>query len=341
MARVRKTLVHALATVAVAIIGVSVTPSSASAGKPKSSCTYTVAKGDTLSRIARRKGVTEKALIRANPALKKNPNRLGVGQSLKICAAKRMLNSRPSSCAGGGKLITHTVKKGQTVAGIAARYSVTRDSVRQYNKRLKKRTNSMIRVGESLRICTKNRRYTNRSWLKDGVQLQPGEGYNVRRPHNAWGTPAAVQGITAAIQAYRSGQPDAPLVQIGDISQANGGPLGGHLSHQDGRDVDVGFVFDPPVEGSKRKTIDLARSWALVKSFVDSGDLAAVFIDYRLQRRLYDHALAAGEEAAVLDRIFEYPRNGEREAVIYHWPGHSRHFHVRFKRVPKPTKPAS
>jgi LysM repeat protein len=302
---------------------------SGAAAKP--ACEYAVKKGDTVSRIARRVGVSEANLLRANPALRKNPNRLRVGQVLKVCRARELQQSRPQKCDDGGRIIVHKVGKGETVGAIAARYSVSRDSVRKYNKHLKKRPNDMIRVGETLRVCTANRRYTHRSWLKEGVQLEPGEGYNVRRPANAWGTPWAVAGIAAAVARYREREPGAPLVQIGDISRQNGGPLREHLSHQDGRDVDIGYVFQPaPAEGDRRK-LDIPRTWALVSSFVDDPNVAVIFVDYRLQKRLYEHAKSIGMEQNELDRVFEYPRNGDEEAILYHWRGHTMHFHVRFR----------
>jgi LysM repeat protein len=296
----------------------------------KSKCEYTVKKGDTVSRIARRIGVSEANLVRANPSLRKNPDRLRVGQALKVCRARELQHSRPQKCDGGGRIIIHKVGKGETLGGIAARYSVSRDSVRKYNKQLKRRSNSMIRVGERLRVCTENRRYTHRSWLKEGVQLEPGEGYNVRRPANAWGRAYAVAGIAAAVARYREREPDAPLVQIGDISRQNGGPLRAHLSHQDGRDVDIGYVFHQAAEGERRK-LDIPRSWALLRSFVDDPNVAVIFVDYRLQKRLYEHAKASGVEQDELDRVFEYPRGGDEEAILYHWRGHTMHFHVRFR----------
>ena len=303
-------------------------PSLASAGKP--ACEYTVKKGDTLSAIARRNGVTEKNLLAANPALAKNPNRLRVGQTLELCKAKNLQSSRPQSCGEGGAFVSHKVGKGETLGAIAARYSVTRDSIRKYNPRLETRANDMIRAGETLRVCSTHRRDTHRAWLVDGIQLQPGEGYNVRRPDNAWGTPTAIAGIETSLATYRSLEPEAPLVQIGDVSRKKGGPLRSHLSHQDGRDVDIGYVFETDAEG-KSRSLDIARSWALVRSFADNEDVSVIFVDYRIQQQLYEHAQSSGVDQAQLDRIFEYPRKGDGEAILYHWRGHTRHFHVRFK----------
>jgi LysM repeat protein len=307
-----------------------VTHGSASASKP--ACEYVVKKGDTVSRIARRNGVSEANLLRANPALAKDPNRLRVGQKLELCQAKRIQASRPQACGEGGAIVNNKVGKGETVGAIAARYSVSRDSIRKYNPRLKARSNDMIRVGELLRVCTTNRRESHRAWLVEGVALPPGEGYHVRRPDNAWGTPTAIAGIQDAIARYRVSEPDAPLVQIGDVSRKNGGPLRSHLSHQDGRDVDIGYVFATGDDG-KPRAIDIPRSWSLISSFVDNDDVAVIFVDYRLQQRLYEHAQSIGVDQARLDQIFEYPRKGDGEAILYHWRGHTRHFHVRFKPV--------
>ena len=294
-------------------------------------CEHTVKKGDTVSRVARKHGVSEKHLIAANPALKKNPNRLRVGQTLDICKAKRLQLTRPQKCEGGGRVVTHTVGKGETLGGIAAHYSVSKKSLLRHNKRLKSRKSNMIRAGEKLRVCTTLRRYTHRSWFKDGVQLPEGEGYNVRRPANAWGTSTTIDSIAAALARYRKAEPDAPLVQVGDISRNNGGPLREHVSHQEGRDVDIGYVFDESDDGTK--TMNLSLSWALVKTFAEDEDVAVIFMDYKVQKRLYEHAQAAGVDEAELQRLFEYPR-GDDDAVFYHWPGHARHFHVRFGKVP-------
>lgn len=313
-----------------ALVAAGLVPASAAAAAKN--CQHTVKKGETLSGIARKVGVSEKHLISANAALKKNPNRLRVGQTLEICRARRLQKAKPQKCEGGGRIVVHTVGKGETLGALAAHYSVSRSSLRRYNKKLKSRANNMIRVGEKLRVCTNLRRYTHRSWLKDGVQLPEGDGYNVRRPANAWGTPTTIDSIAAAIARYREIQPDAPLVQVGDISRHNGGPLREHVSHQEGRDVDIGYVFEQNEDGSKSR-MDLARSWALVKTFADDEDVAVIFMDYKVQKRLYEHALEQGVDEAELDRLFQYPR-GDDEAVFYHWPGHARHFHVRFGKVP-------
>jgi membrane-bound lytic murein transglycosylase D len=53
-----------------------------------------------------------------------------------------------AASASGGKVIYHTVKQGQTLSGIAARYGVSVTRIKQWNN-LK---SSMIRPGQRLKI---------------------------------------------------------------------------------------------------------------------------------------------------------------------------------------------
>jgi len=54
---------------------------------------YKVKKGDTLSEIAKDKGVTLQALLAANPNIK-NANKIRVGQSIKMPDTKKMAGSK-------------------------------------------------------------------------------------------------------------------------------------------------------------------------------------------------------------------------------------------------------
>jgi penicillin-insensitive murein endopeptidase len=54
-----------------------------------------------------------------------------------------------------------------------------------------------------------------------------------------------------------------------------------------------------------------------------------VFLDTRIQRLLYKHALSIGEDKAWLDHVFQFAR-GARDAIVQHLPKHRTHFHVRF-----------
>lgn len=80
---------------------------------------YTVQKGDTLSRISEQYGITLQELIQDNKL--RNPNMVGIGMKLVISKNE----------------MTHTVKTGETLDSIANRYQVTQDEIIKRNPLLK------------------------------------------------------------------------------------------------------------------------------------------------------------------------------------------------------------
>ncbi len=175
--------------------------------------------------------------------------------------------------------------------------------------------------------------------MDDAVQLQPGPGYAVKREAHAWGTPRTVAAIQAAVKRYLDRGLGGPDVHVGDISLRTGGPFPPHLSHQDGRDVDVGYVLQGESADvvrfvtATRGRLDVVRSWALIDAFLGTERVRYIFVDYGLQRILYDYAKQQGVTGEQLDALFQYPNgSAASRGVIRHWRGHSNHFHVRFER---------
>lgn len=452
-------------------------------GKPKRTCDVTVASGDTLSGIAAKHGVSERELIAGNPALKKNPDLLRVGQELNVCVgeddadqAKGKGKSKPKrgpSCAGGGHIVAHEVQKGDTLGRIAQTYGVQDSAITRYNKTLRDDPNKLrigqdvkvcvvdggsgggsvkkakacdyltpihthevvpgehlgqiagrygvrksdlvklnarlrknpdlLRVGQDIRVCpiiaphereqitytvqagdnlgkiaqrygltpSELERYQrgklknpnalregqsltvwvegrivkgfakidrDRGKLEAGVQLPPGKHYVVKWDAGAWGTGKTIRTIQSAVASYKRKMPGGPKVHIGDISKRGGGKFRPHLSHQHGRDVDIGYVLEGKYAHEKRfhaanaKNLDVARTWRLLKSLLDTDQVTHIFVDYKLQKLLYEHAESRGASEELLDELFQYPRGRRRShGVIRHWKGHVNHFHVRFR----------
>jgi lysozyme len=100
---------------------VTPTPQPAPAPKPTTT-TYTVKAGDTLSGIASRYGTTYQELARINGIA--DPNKIYPGQVLKINGT----SSKPSSSAK-----TYTVKAGDTLSGIAAKFGTTYQKIARDN----------------------------------------------------------------------------------------------------------------------------------------------------------------------------------------------------------------
>lgn len=179
--------------------------------------------------------------------------------------------------------------------------------------------------------------------LVDGERLPRDEGYRVRRPERAYGAPHVVDHLRHCIAEVRALYPDVHTLAIGDLSAEHGGKLAAHHSHQNGVDVDVGFYFTelpagyPAHFAAAGDTLDLQATWALITAFARTSELSdgvqIMFLDYAVQRRLYRWAHERGTPEADLAALFQYPRGKDVHAgLIRHWPNHTDHVHVRFKR---------
>lgn len=175
--------------------------------------------------------------------------------------------------------------------------------------------------------------------MADTTQLQDGPGYVVKHPKNAWGTPRTITAILQGVRTYATRVRGGPEVHVGDVSKREGGPFPPHVSHQTGRDVDIGYVLSGPKANHKRfitatrHNLDVQRSWALVRALLDTQAVRYIFMDYAIQKLLHDQALDAGEDPGWVAGVFQYPK-GSRAAhgTLRHWRGHVNHFHVRFQR---------
>ncbi len=370
-------------------------------GRKDSVQIHTVSSGESVGAIANQYGVGESELIGQNPALKRNPNLLKVGQELKVCIPKQRAN-KSKLCEYRTPLHVHEVIPGDTAARIAGRYGVRRKDLYKLNGKLRRNPNSLS-VGQKIRVCpdiapreiiklthavasgenfdsiakkyglTRGELYGyQRGRLKDpnklkigqritvyreggivegfgaysghkgklstGIQLPPGRHYVVKHPSLSWGTSNTVRTIQQAIASYAGKAKGGPKIHVGDISKKGGGKFPPHLSHQDGRDVDIGYVLkgkDKDVIKFRRagsKNLDVGRTWKLLKSFLDTGQVRYIFMDYRLQKLVYEYARDHGMSEDALDELFQYPRGRGRTAgQIRHWRGHVNHFHIRFR----------
>lgn len=295
---------------------------------------HEVVPGENLGMIAGRYGVRRADLQRWNSRLRKNPDLLSVGQKVQVC---------PEIAPRERTQITYTVKAGDNLGEIAERYELTTGELQRF-QRGKLEDPSSLRTGQKLTVWvdggivagfgTEDR---DRGVLKAGVMLPPGKNYRVKWESGAWGTSETIHSIQSAVSAYKKRMPGGPRVFIGDISKKGGGPFKPHSSHQHGRDVDIGYVLKGDSDGKFRSAnadnLDVARTWRLIKSFLDTDQVIYVFVDYKLQKLLYEYAKGQGASEEFLDEIFQYPRGRRRShGLIRHWKGHVNHFHVRFRK---------
>lgn len=303
---------------------------------------YKIAPGDSLARIAKRHGTTVAQLRRDNPQVKKD--RIVIGRRLRIRSRVPVRNKRR---------FVYTIQPGDTLGSIGRQFNVSWPQIAEWNpkkqpKRL--RVGSRINVyieGPQVRSTTKGR--PQRGRLVNGEQLPEGPGYRRQNPNKAWGTNETITQILKLIADVRTKRPRLHNLLIGDISRKQGGKLHPHISHQSGRDVDVGYYFTHVVpEGLTRfirikrnlKKVDWKANWTLIRSLVGRNERTSrvqhVFMSYPVQKYFYDWAKKNGVKERELSYMFQYPR-GKRALVgkIRHVRGHTGHMHVRFKCPPR------
>lgn len=172
-------------------------------------------------------------------------------------------------------------------------------------------------------------------FLLSAPRLKDSPLWDTRRYKN-YATPEAIIAIKAGVYALHSAVPDAPKVIIGDLSKRYGGHFPPHLSHQSGRDADIGYFVRGPL-GRKLKglmqasyrQLDEDKTWAFLEGMLKTGLIEEVYIDHRLQKKLYRAAQRQGLSAEQLKVWFSYPF--KRGGVIRHLKGHADHMHVRFR----------
>ncbi|MGX9133334.1 LysM peptidoglycan-binding domain-containing protein [Rummeliibacillus sp. JY-2-4R] len=129
----------------------STTTSKSTTKKSTATSTYTVKRGDTLSGIGKKYGVSYKTLMSWNN-LKSTSIR--VGQKLKV---KGSTTTSKSTTKKSTATSTYTVKRGDTLSGIGKKYGVSYKTLMSWNNL--KSTN--IRVGQKLKVKGSTKKVSN------------------------------------------------------------------------------------------------------------------------------------------------------------------------------------
>jgi len=298
---------------------------STDAKKPTLGRTYRVQKGDTLTGIALRHDTSVAELLASNPGLR--ADRIYPGQTIDVGAP------RPE--------VVFKLERGDSLLAVANRYDVSRRDLTRWNAGLNHQDPG---AGTSIRLYTRVPVSpsqavgpTNRGRLENGIRLPSHRGYVIRTPARAYGTEETTRWMIGAFNAVDARFKHTKVLRIHDISDRDGGKLRDHKSHQNGRDADISYYQTECSSNGCRfddfrsSELDVARQWALLEYWLRNGQAEMIFIDYRLQAKLYRYAKRKGVTRAQLDRWIQYPRGKyEPSGVIRHFPNHEDHLHVRF-----------
>lgn len=135
--------------------------------------------------------------------------------------------------------------------------------------------------------------------------------------------------------------PDSERMQIGDVSDANGGQLSRHASHQNGLDADVAYLrmnrremepegfggFDEIFvsSGKVTKNFDVVRNYHLFDILISTQMVGRIFVDAAIKTALCDYAKTFDPASEIAKRSTETLRRLRLEAL------HDDHFHLRAK----------
>ncbi|MGD8823563.1 MAG: penicillin-insensitive murein endopeptidase [Myxococcales bacterium] len=187
--------------------------------------------------------------------------------------------------------------------------------------------------------------YPNRGLLRFGTRINDDRDMRVKEGSldSRFGTGELVRLISRAAQDVAFRYPRSQLT-VGDLSRPGGGRFRPHVSHQSGRDVDLGFYLldrrSTPLnahlfvrmnnQGMGKQwgqlyKFDAARNWALVESLLSqpTTDVQHIFVSNAIKRVLIRQALKEHANPEVLmraRRVITQPSHGAP---------HRSHFHVR------------
>ncbi len=188
--------------------------------------TYRVRLGDTLGGIANRFGISFSQLLNYNPQLRSRPNLIYVGESINVGGGA----SSPSTSPPPSKGRKYTVRRGDTLGGIAIRHGLSLSTILAYNPHLASRPNS-INVGERINVGSSQiiRRTPTNQPIPSPTSPPPST--SSRRPVTFRGLPTTRRQGSNSIGAIR-GNKDEACTKAGENMRA--------IAPENG----LGFTFD-------------------------------------------------------------------------------------------------
>lgn len=309
---------------------------SASDDVPMQTIEVRVRRGDTLSHIAARHGVSLEELRRWNP------KRVGADDMIQLGSVLTVKVAAGSDAASGGPVWEgwYAIEPGDTLGKAAQKVGVSIPDLERCNKL---RPGARIRAGDLLRFektgprpkPSSHGRPTDGS-VVGGVHLGTGRGYRLRFPKGAFGLPSTAQTLRRCAADMAKRFRGTAEVLIGDISKPMGGRFPPHYSHQSGRDVDVGYYMAGNVQNATMypvgaRDIDPKKIWAMMRCLLTSDRVVRIYMDRGLQHAMVKYlSRKGGLSAATLARLFQVKAEVPESALIRHANGHDTHFHVRF-----------
>ena len=306
---------------------------------------HTVRPRERIGQLAVRYGVTRAEIAEWNK-LKSGRARLRTGKKLKI----RTRRAPPPK-----EKIAYTVAEGDDWSGVAVLHRVPIEDLKGWNSG--KRRNP-LKAGQELTIWTDpgaprtlncgrgeappaievrsdaiSLGQPQAGRLKNGILLPETPLWSRGKDKGLYASSHTVETMIQAFTELRVDKGYAGDIMIGSISRKRGGKFSPHRSHRTGLDIDIRLPLLPTVPEDtypNPDAVDWSALWGLIESFVDTGEVTMIFLDYRLQKNLYRAARWEGKTPEELATIIHWPRKDRKwETIVRHSHGHKGHIHVR------------
>lgn len=258
---------------------------------------------------------------------------LGVQVAMQVLGSATDLTGEPAVPS----TLCETFIEGDTWRSFASRYGLTPEALARLNPGV---SQERVDDGEELVIYKfdpdRRSRSIGRSSggsLVNGVPMPDGQFWRVRERETSFATETTINELVAALAHVGTTKPGGTRVLVGDLSHPQGRRLSPHLSHQSGRDADLGYYLrgvgpQRVFVGATGSSLDVARQWAQIRFLLERGTVERIFMEYSLQVAIVQYARRIGEDPDYLAQIFQYGGEGK---IITHSPGHRDHIHIRFR----------
>jgi hypothetical protein len=311
---------------------------------------------ETLDEIARRYGVTVDDIASWNLLNPDDPQ----------IEDKTLTIRKPKKRPLPQQKITYVVERGETWTKLAQRFDLSATRLREYNPDIDR-----LAADQEITVWIDPKPYKPREprrpipefqvderarsiggpgagRIENAIQMPPSDNYVRRAPNNMWGGAYMIANLQKALATFRQDVDFDGVIVVADMSRKGGGPFEPHSSHQAGRDVDIWLptlkgVYKEKYLGDGRtrerrpepEEADWYAVWGLVRALIKTDSVQYVFIDWTLQKYVYDAAKHMGATEEELDAWIQYPRGRKSSRAIFrHSAAHIHHIHVRFKCAP-------
>jgi len=243
------------------------------------------------------------------------------------------------------EVVHYTIKRGGSMKIVANLYKIFHHEMESLNPGIEldrelPPSTRLVVYRQKPGISSESVGFPGHGSVEGAMPMVDGPGRILRHtPWKAWATRTTVATLDVVLREWARRYPNAQPIIVGNMSARKGGRLPPHSSHQSGRDIDLSYpqIWDGSSELAPQvmneRNLDRDLTWNLLELLRETGAIELIFIDSKLQRLLYEHALETGRYSKKqLENWMEYPRTpGSGSPIIQHVRGHVDHMHVRLR----------